>query len=219
MPPSHDPDLRRELHELRACLLDVADDARDAVRGAVECLVRRDLAWVERVEAARGDVAVRQERCDSLAVALLVRRSPIDADLRQVLTALKVGTDLERVADLAVDVVHRARSLCDPTLPVEVADLGRAAAGELATALSALRDGDASRARQLHVADGPSNQANLAAIRRLHALTRERPDDVDEIVALTATCRSLERIGDHAVMVARRVVYAVEGVVLPPVEG
>jgi phosphate transport system protein len=214
----HTPHLdNRYESELQALSLQVAkmcDLAERMVRDAVLVVLSRDETVAKQVLATDHQLDQLELDCDRMCVELLARRSPVGADLRMVTAILKLVTDLERIGDLSVNVVKRRAQTADFSPPEEVAALGRAVVEEVTLAFDCLRRRDARAARTMYEQDDLTDARNRAAFDRLMHIAAEQPSQFDRVVAMTNTCRHLERIGDHAVNVAEAVVYMVDGIVL-----
>jgi phosphate transport system protein len=217
-PVVHTPhlDLRyeSELRAVTARVQQMCDLAERMVRDAVLALLSRDEAVARQVIAADRELDLLELECDRLCVELLARRSPVGSDLRMVTATLKLVADVERIGDLAVNIVKRMHQAGDLQLPDEVTALARSAIDEVSHAFDCLRRRDAKAAREMYVQDHVTDAHNRAAFDRLLHLASASPGAFDRVLALTNTCRHLERIGDHAVNVAEAVVYMVDGAVL-----
>lgn len=207
-------DLRyeNELRAVRAQVAAMADHAERMVRDAVLALLSGDEKLAAEVVAADRELDRMELACDQLCVQLLARRAPVGSDLRMVTATLKLVTDVERIGDLAVNIVKRRDQVAGASVPGQIAELGRAVVDELGMAMDALRARDGAKARQLYEQDSITDQRNRVAFDHLLRLAQEQPAMVDRTVAMTNICRHLERIGDHAVNIAEAVVYMAEGV-------
>ena len=217
-PMVHTPHLDTQYEtELKAVTLQVsamADHAERMVRDAVLALLSNDEALARRVMAADAKLDEMELACDQLCVKLLARRAPVGADLRMVTATLKLVTDVERIGDLAVNIVKRGLQIGGTPLPAELGALGKSVVDELSFAFDCLRRRDAVAARRMYEQDDVTDSHNRAAFDRLLHIASEDPTAFDRVLAMTNTCRHLERIGDHAVNVAEAVVYMVDGVML-----
>lgn len=211
--PHLDTRYESELQAVTVQLVAMAELAERMVRDAVLCVLTRDSALAASVTREDDRLDRMEVEIDAACVKLLARRAPVGKDLRLVTGALKLVTDLERIGDLAVNVVKRANQVKIQAVP-EVAELSRAVVDELSLAVSALRRWDGPAARALRAADHRTDECNRAAFEALVGAARSEKTDVEELLALTNICRHLERIGDHAVNVAEMVVYVAEGVTL-----
>ena len=214
----HTPHLDRayetELAAISATVARMSDHAERMVRDAVLSILSNDPALGRQVIVADEALDAMETEVDQLCVRLMARRAPVGRDLRMVTATLKLVTDIERIGDLAVNVIKRGGEVAAAGLPKEVADLARTVVDELALSFRALRERDSSLARRLRAEDKTTDAANRAAFDRLLNHCSEHRDEFERVLALTNVCRHLERIGDHAVNIAEMVVYMVDGKVL-----
>lgn len=214
----HTPHLDRayetELAAISAGVARMCDHAERMVRDAVLALLSNDDALAARVTDADEDLDALETELDQLCVRLMARRAPVGRDLRMITATLKLVTDVERIGDLAVNVVKRRADLSAGGVPQEVADLARTVVEELALSFRALRERDSTLARRLRAEDKTTDAANRAAFDRLLGDASREPAHFERVLALTNVCRHLERIGDHAVNIAEMVVYMVDGKVI-----
>jgi len=109
----------RELRTLRDKLLAMGGRAEEQIGRAVQALVKRDETLADQVIADDQAIDQAEIGIDELAFLILARRQPVASDLRFVMLALKVVTDLERIGDLAVNIAERAKSLSEfPEFPI-----------------------------------------------------------------------------------------------------
>jgi phosphate transport system protein len=213
--PHLDIAYERELQTVARHVARMADHADQMVHDAILALLSRNAELAKNVRAMDEELDAMEIACDQLCVRLLARRSPVGSDLRMITAVLKLVTDLERIGDLAVNLVKRAdQSHGLGPLPPEVAALATGVVNELRLSLGALKSRDAVTARRLRAEDASTDALNRAAFDRLIALAHEEKDKFDCVLALTNVCRNLERIGDHSVNISEMVVYMVEGKVL-----
>jgi phosphate transport system protein len=147
---------------------------------------------------------------------ILARRQPVASDLRFVMLALKVVTDLERIGDLAVNIAKRVRDLS--RFPVSDAQgrieaLSQRVLAALQLALDAFVHADADRAEQVIEGDKDIDSINMQVIADVISGGNDHEDQhaVARALALSSVSRYLERIGDHATNIAEMVIYFVRG--------
>src|SRR5512145_1298369 len=108
MPERLVPHFQEELEQLKARLLEMGGLAEDRVRSALEALVNRNPALVERVLSGDGPINQLHIEVDSRCFKLLALHQPMAVDLRAIVSAVKINTDLERVGDLAINIAEAA---------------------------------------------------------------------------------------------------------------
>jgi phosphate transport system protein len=205
----------RELRTLRDKLLAMGGRAEEQIGRAVQALVKRDEALAATVIADDQAIDEAEIGIDELAFLILARRQPVASDLRFVMLALKVVTDLERIGDLAVNIAKRVRDLARfPVSPMQdrIELLATRVLGALQLALDAFVHADAERAEKVIEGDRDIDALNMHVI--ADVISGGEADDVHAVaraLALSSVSRYLERIGDHSTNIAEMVIYFVRG--------
>lgn len=179
----------------------------EAIRGLLE----RNTELCNKVVADDEEVDRLEVQTDRMGLQIIMKFSPVAADLRRVLTALKVAQQLERIGDEAVNIARRARSmnqhspLQETTLVQTIYDL---AAAMLHDAVASYRDGDLRLALGIEARDEELDTSHRDFIKRMISRSEEDASHVEDYVELMFIVRFLERVGDHAVNIAEDTVYA-----------
>jgi phosphate transport system protein len=203
-----------ELKELKEKLLEMASRAEEQIALAVRGLKDRDerLACqvLEREEAVnRLDIEI-----DEKAMRLLALRQPMATDLRFITSAMKIGSDLERIGDLAVNIAERTMDLLKAPQLKPLIDIPRMA--ELAQemvrdVLNAFINGDDRLAQEVCARDDIVDQLNDQVFRELLTYMIQDSRTISRAVDLILVGRHLERIADHATNIGEDVIYMVRG--------
>lgn len=205
----------RELRTLRDKLLAMGGRAEEQIGRAVQALVKRDETLANTVIADDQAIDEAEIGIDELAFLILARRQPVASDLRFVMLALKVVTDLERIGDLAVNIAKRVRDLSRfPVSPMQdrIELLATRVLGALQLALDAFVHADAERAEKVIEGDRDIDALNMHVI--ADVISGGEAEDVHAVaraLALSSVSRYLERIGDHSTNIAEMVIYFVRG--------
>ena len=203
-----------ELDQIGRTLVSMSEAVAVAMRDATSALLDADLSLAEKVIS--GDVEVDQLRDDLEARAfdLLARQQPVAIDLRMVITSLKAVADLERMGDLALHIAKVARmrypaAAVPDDVRATIKEMGEIALSIVDKTRQSLEGQDISLAEQLERED----DAMDALHRRLfsHLLSGEWTHGMEPAIDITLIGRYYERYADHAVSVARRVVFLVTG--------
>jgi phosphate transport system protein len=212
------PDTRLTFHhqldDVQRDLLRVAARVTESITRGTEALLTLDLAEAQAI--IDGDHEINEltldieERC----FTILARQQPMASDMRAVVTAIRLTSEIERSGDLMVNVAKAARRLYGSPVPVGLHGLLQAMAGEgvrlYHLAMDAYADGDATLASAIDDMDDRLDQLHrdyIQAILEHYADVR----DVQAAVQLALVGRYYERIGDHAVNIGERVQYMVTG--------
>jgi phosphate transport system protein len=203
---------QEELDELKSRLLEMGGLAEDRLRLAVRGLVERDGTLVDKVLTGDGAINQLHIDIDDRCFKLLALHQPMAVDLRAIVAAVKINTDLERVGDLAVNISEAARRYLKHPPVKELIDIPRMA--ELAQdmlrdALDAFVRRDLTLAQAVLVQDDALDALKTAVFRDLLGyMLRDQPT-IEPALDLILISRHLERIGDHATNVAEDVIFMV----------
>src|SRR5215510_8891096 len=184
------------------------------VASAMRGLVEQDLNLLD--EVAIGDVEVNalQMAIDDRAFKLLALHQPVAVDLRVIVAAMKINSDLERVGDLAVNLAEAARRylaagrLQEETMLTRMSEIAETM---LENALQAFVSGNLGVAQAVLERDDALDSLRAQAYRRLVEVMLDKPSVVNSALELMLMTRHLERIGDHATNVAEDVFFVVAG--------
>ncbi len=206
------PHFQEELDQLKARLLEMGGLAEDRVRSAVRALVERDRALVEKVLAGDGPINALHIELDGRCVKLLALHQPMAVDLRVILSAVKINTDLERVGDLAINIAEAALRYLESPPVKELIDIPRMAEiahGMLRDALDAFVRRDTLLAQRVLDADDGLDALKTQVFRELLTYMLQDQTKIEPALDLILMSRHLERIGDHATNVAEDVIFMV----------
>jgi phosphate transport system protein len=207
-------EFERELRTLRERLLAMGGRAEQQISRAIEALVNRDDKLAAEVIAADAQIDQDEVTIDELAFLVLARRQPVASDLRFIMLALKVVTDLERIGDLAVNIAKRQKDLSrfEPSPAQDrIQLLAQRTLGALQMALDAFVHADGDLAEKVIAGDRDIDALNMHVIADVISGGADTVQDVARSLALSSVSRYLERIGDHATNIAEMVIYFVRG--------
>jgi phosphate transport system protein len=205
---------QQELGSLKERLLAMGGLAEDRVRTAMQGLVEREGQLIEDV--LNGDMPLNELHIeiDDQCLKLLALHSPMAADLRAVMAAIKINSDLERVGDMAVNIGEAARRYTTHPPVKKLIDIPRMAT----TAQSMLRDaldsyvrGDMQLAQHVLDEDDVLDSLKTQVFRELLTYMLQDPSTIEPALDLILISRHLERIGDHATNIAEDVIFMVSG--------
>lgn len=206
------PHFQEELEVLKARLLEMGGLAEDRVRLAVRALVERDLALVERVLIGDDSINRLHIEIDDRCFKLLALHQPMAVDLRAIVSAVKINTDLERVGDLAINIAEAAeRYLRHPPVKelIDIPHMADLAQRMLRHALDAFVRRDLDLAEDVLDRDDELDELKTQVFRELVGHMTRDPSTIEPALDLVLISRHLERIGDHATNVAEDVIFMV----------
>ena len=184
------------------------------VEQAVSSLVDRNSRLAEEVIASDQKVDALDVEIEEDCLRLLALHQPAAKDLRFITTAMKITTDLERMADQAVNICQRAIELNDePQLKpyIDIPIMSQLSQKMMRDALDAFVRRDADLAREVIPADNKVDALKNQIFRELLTFMMEDPRTIPRAIRLILVSRHLERIADHATNIAEMVVFLVEG--------
>jgi phosphate transport system protein len=203
-----------QLETLAGNLANGCDLVADALDKATRALLRADLQLAEQVIADDARIDHLRATAEQQACALLVLQAPVATDLRIVVSGLHAANDIERMGDLAAHIAATARRRHPrPVVPAEIAphfaEMGRVGSSLARKAAEVIQTRDLLRAEQLEADDDAMDDLHRHLFTVLTGPSWDH--GVGPAVDITLIGRFYERYGDHAVALARRVVYIVTG--------
>jgi phosphate transport system protein len=204
----------QELQRLDNTITEMGGMAESQLAGAMEAVGKRDIELASQV--IEGDVKVDEleREVESLAVRLLALRQPMARDLRQILAALKIASDLERICDYAANVAKRSIALSQ-TPPVKPAyaipRMGRLCQAMIKDMLDAYVERDAEKAIAVWLRDEELDEMYTSLFRELLTYMIEDPRNITAGTHLLFMAKNLERVGDHTTNIAETLYFLVHG--------
>ena len=196
---------------LRDSVLMMAALTERLLAAAGEALFARNYEACERVIADDSEIDALEKTVDEESVAVLVRFQPMATDLREVVAAMKVSSNLERVADQAVSIARRARRLNESAALTETAELRTIfdlATGIFRDSVRSFAERNEELARTLKERDRALDARQNEAIQNLTARMAADTPRLKDYLDLVLIARNIERIGDHATNIAEDAVFA-----------
>src|SRR6187397_3374142 len=206
------PHFQEELALLKTRLLEMGGLAEDRTRSAVRALVDRDHALVEKVLVSDAAINQLHIEIDDRCFKLLALHQPMAVDLRAIVSAVKINTDLERVGDLAINIAEAVRRYMRHPPVKELIDIPRMAEiaqSMLRDALDAYVRRDTALAGAVLDCDDELDTLKTTMFREMLTLMLHDPATVEPGLELILISRHLERIGDHATNIAEDVIFMV----------
>jgi len=204
-----------ELDELQRELLEMAGLVELAVHESVVAVTSRDPARAQLVLVNEARINQMEIRIDEMAVRLLALHQPMARDLRFLTAAIKINNDLERMGDLAVNIVERALSLISqpPINPnIDMPQLARLVESMVRNSLDSFVKRDAELARSVLLSDDAVDNQRTLICDELVRFMQQEPAMIPRALDLFIIARSLERIADHATNIAEDVLYLAQGI-------
>jgi phosphate transport system protein len=204
-----------ELNDLQNRLLEMAGVVESSIHLSIRSLVERDEEPAQQVLKNEARINQMEIRADEMATRLMALHQPMARDLRFLTAAIKINADLERMGDLAVNIVERALSLM--RLPevkplVDIPRMGTLAEAMVHKSLDAFVNRDGDLARTVLLSDDAVDKLKDTTYRELIMFMETDPSTIARAVDLMFVAHNLERIADHATNIAEDVLYLAQGI-------
>jgi phosphate transport system protein len=204
-----------DFKSLNDTLLSMGSLVAHSVQRSVLSLVEKNEDYAHQVIRDESRVDQIEIKVDDMVTSLIVREQPVARDMRLVVAAIKIATDLERMGDLAVHIAERALSLMvQPPLPesINFADLANLVESMVLGSLDSFIKRDPQTARGILAADDAVDKSRNDIQHRLIELMQRDPATVARALEYIIVARKLERIGDHATNIAEDVIFLAQGI-------
>ena len=203
-----------ELSDLKKRLLHMGSVAEEMIHLAVKGLVEQDESMAETVFSMENEVNALHIEVDDTSMRLLALHQPMATDLRLLATIIKMNSELERIADLTVNMCESTHFVLGKTEVKPLIDLPKMAEiaeGMVSNSLKSFTSSDVVLAHKVLDEDDKVDSLKDKIFRGLLAYMISDPTAIDRGISLILISRNLERIGDHATNIAEDVIYMVQG--------
>ena len=207
----------RDIEHLKELVLRMGAMVEDSINESIRALLERDSAIAESVITADDAIDEMELEIDQHTIELIAKMQPAAIDLRFVAAAMKITPELERIADLAVDVCERAIELNrEPPLKplIDIPRLARMSQDMVRQALDAFVRRDPFLAREVIARDDEVDRITEQSFRELLTYMLEDSRNISRAIRLTFIGKYFERIADSATNICEMVVYLAEGKVI-----
>ncbi|MCA0986043.1 phosphate signaling complex protein PhoU [Guptibacillus algicola] len=205
---------QEQLDEIKAQLLELGSLAQLAVDDSIKALKNQDVEKALEIIDNDHKINELEEEINEKVIWLIAKEQPLASDLRRLISALKISTDVERVGDLAVNIAKSIIRIGDKPFvkPIEeIPALAEKANNMLREVLSSFYEEDVNQAKDVADADDEIDNMYGRLVKELLELMTKYPDSISQIQQLAFICRYIERIGDHCTNISESVIYVVKG--------
>lgn len=202
----------KELQELHHAMLKMCTVVEEALINSVYALKNQDVKMAQAVQDGDDLIDKMEFDIEDKCLKLIALQAPMAKDLRFIATALKIITDLERIADHAVDIARITIRLADEKYIKELIDIPRM--GEIATkmvkeSIDAYVKQDIEKAKEVAKMDDEVDALHKQIFRELLLIMMEDPKKINQATNFLFVSKYLERIGDHVTNICERIIYTV----------
>lgn len=206
--------LEKEIEKLKSSLLQVGTLVEEAVRDSVRSFSEKDLDLAELIIENDDKIDQLEVEVEEDCLKILALHQPVAIDLRYIIAVLKINNDLERIADLAVNIASRTKFLAEKstiTLPGSLFTIAEKVEYMLKMSLDSLVKSDTEKAKSVLVADNEVDDLHS----NMYKIAREKiesdPSKIEQWFNVIGISRYLERAADHTTNIAEDVIYLVDG--------
>ena len=203
-----------DLAGFKTMLAQMGGLAEDQLAKAIDALERRDTLLADQVIAQDDKVDAIEVNVEEKAILTIARRQPVARDLREIMVAIRISSDLERIGDLAKNVAKRVHAISD-TLPRKLSSgltrMGRLSLEQLKNVLDAYVSMSDEKALEVWRSDEELDALYNSIFRELLTYMMEDPRMIGLCTHLLFGAKNFERIGDHATNIAENIYYLVHG--------
>ncbi|RBW70548.1 phosphate signaling complex protein PhoU [Bacillus taeanensis] len=203
-----------QLKELKDELLELGNLAQNALKQSIIALKNQDVE--KALQIIENDYKINNLESDinDKVILMIAKQQPVATDLRRLIVALKISTDLERIGDLAVNIAKSIIRIGEEPFvkPIEeIPKMAETARGMIKDVLQAFYDEDVVAAKNIADSDDEVDQKYGKLIKELLEIVTNNPEWIAQITQLTFICRFIERAADHATNISESVIYLVKG--------
>jgi phosphate transport system protein len=204
-----------DLQELNKYVAQMGGLAEKGIADSLDALVRLDTALAARVIAVDEQIDALQREIEEKAILTIARRQPMAIDLREIISALRVSNDLERIGDLSKNIAKRVSDLNSEFRPQKlirgVEHMAQLVLGQIKQVLDAYAGRDLAKALEVWNRDKEVDAMCTSLFRELLTYMMEDPRNITFCIHLMFCAKNIERMGDHATNIAETIHYMIEG--------
>jgi len=205
----------KAMDELQEKFIEETKLVLSSVEKSIESLLKRDKSIAEVLSEADKEIDSMEVKLEEDCLRIIALHQPVAMDLRILSAVLKINNDLERIADLAVNISADVARLSDEfEIPYDYSDMASKSLEMLRLSLTAFIDLDGDQSRKVCVMDDSVDDMKLDAIKKITEAMIKGPNHTADMLMMIAIGSRFERIADLSTNIAEEVVYIVEGKVI-----
>ncbi|WEG14267.1 phosphate signaling complex protein PhoU [Pullulanibacillus sp. KACC 23026] len=204
-----------ELDDLKQLNVQLGLSAKQALSRSVQAMMEQDIELAEKVIKEDAEINKREAMVQERAIALIAKQQPVATDLRRIIVAMKIASDVERLGDLAVNISKSVKEIgSDPYIKplVDLPKMAKLVDRMLDQVLDAFQKDSVPLAMSVAQQDDQVDELYGLITRDLFQMMSGQPDKIAQIAQLSFICRHFERAGDHVVNICESIVYLVKGI-------
>ncbi len=208
-----------DLRELAAEIVEMGNRTEKQVSNAMDALLTKNVSLAWDVKAADGAIDELERAIETKAIETIARRQPLAIDLREIVGALRIATDLERIGDLASNIAKRAEQIGNKKfaseISVQLRHMTQLVLQQLRSVIHSYQHRDVEEALRVWRSDEDIDGMHNSTFRQLLTYMMEDPGNITLGMHLLFCAKNIERIGDHATNIAESVHFILQGGTIP----
>jgi phosphate transport system protein len=203
-----------DIASLKTMLAQMGGLAEEQLDSAITALSKRDIVLAEQVISRDDRIDALEREIEEKAILTIAKRQPMALDLREIMVAIRISSDIERIGDLAKNTAKRTHAVSEALprrLATGLARMGAMAQGQLKEVLDAYARRDDAKAMAVWRADEELDALYNSIFRELLTYMMEDPRNISQCTHLLFGAKNLERIGDHTTNIAENIHYLLHG--------
>ena len=205
---------QNEIDKLKIKILHLAAMVEENLQIAVKSITEYDISLAKEVLKSEPNVDSLEVEVEEDCLKILALYQPVAADLRYIITVLKINNDLERIADLAANIAKRTKTIARHSgveIPFDLHEMLNITVEMVKASVDALVTNDTQKAYQVISDDDKIDDHDSNAFKVVQEKIRINSDYTEYYISLLSVSRNLERIADHATNIAEDVIYLIDG--------
>ncbi|MDP4163021.1 MAG: phosphate signaling complex protein PhoU [Bacillota bacterium] len=202
------------LKQLKEMLLEMASLSEQAIKDAIDALIKQNLEKAQKIIDGDNIIDEMEHKIDDKALLMIATQSPVATDLRKILVAIKISSEIERIGDMAVNIAKSTLHIGNEKLIKEIVDIPKMmdmALEMLTESLTAFYSEDVTLAKNCAEKDDMVDELYGRLVHELIGYIPNNPSASNQITQLAYVCRYIERIADHTTNIAENVIFLVTG--------
>ncbi|MDQ0197292.1 phosphate signaling complex protein PhoU [Neobacillus ginsengisoli] len=202
------------LMQLKEMLLEMARKSETSIKEAIAALINQDIEKAEAIINGDDEIDQLEHDINDKAIVLIAKEAPVARDLRKIIVALKISSEVERIGDLAVNIAKSAIHIGNEKHIKEIIDIPKMmdmALEMLSESLTAFYSEDTELAKRCAEKDDKVDDMYGRLIRELMGYLQQYPNNINQITQLAFVARYIERLADHTTNIAENVIFLVTG--------
>ncbi|RYG74704.1 phosphate signaling complex protein PhoU [Lentibacillus lipolyticus] len=211
---THREQFEADLDRVKQDIIELAQAVEDALGKAIDALFNQDIRLAEEVIKQDMNIDRREKEINEQTIVTMAKQQPVATDLRRLVIALKITTDVERMGDHARNIAESAICLGEEhylTIPPKIKDMRNMVMDMNHTAIQALLYEDISIAGKLSTMDDMVDDLYESMIQDLLGETAANPEKIQYIMQMAFSARYMERFADHITNIGESIIYLVKG--------